>query len=274
LLLAACDPAGVPSDPSDASVRVEFEPTGEVTGHLQLARGLAADLVTAATDVAAELVGEPSRVAINGNGAGADFAVFAVPGAFEPGERPSASMTVDESTFAALRELGVESVDLTICRPFVPNDLDATPSPAADSTDCASFPLDAATGRLDVELEMRPRPARWFWSIAVLVVLLVCTVAAGCLVQDRPLSRRRRNAVLVAAGIGVVTFAVSIPLQPAAPHGDNIGVAGLLDGVALTIATWTPVAILPLAAACAGLGAMAVLPPRQRGTRYAYPRSS
>lgn len=72
LLLAACDPAGVPSDPSDASVRVELEPTGEATGHLQLARDLAADLVPAATDVATELVGEPSRVAIDGNGGGAD----------------------------------------------------------------------------------------------------------------------------------------------------------------------------------------------------------
>jgi hypothetical protein len=271
LALTACDPTPVPSDPADAAVRIELEPTGSATGSVQLARNSLDHLRPVTNTVVTALFGPPSRVAIDANGGGADFAVFTVPDVFEPGERPSTSVIVGEEAFASLREIGVESVDLTICVPFVPYDLEATPAPAAEAAECASWPLDAESSNVHVAIGLRPEVDRWYWSIGVLAVTLVSTLVAAYLVRGRPLARGRRVAVLAVTGIGVLAFAVSVPLQPAAPHGDNLGVAGLLDGMALVVATWVPVAILPLAAACVALGVMAFLPRRQRGVVYAYP---
>ena len=252
-------------------MHIELEPTGSATGSVQLAWSSLDHLRPVTTAVVTALLGAPSRVAIDDNGGGADFAVYTVPDVFEPGERPSTSVIVGEDAFASLREIGVQSVDLTICVPFVPYDLEATPAPAAEAGECASWPLDAESATVQAAIALRPEVERWYWSVRVLAVTLVSTLVAAYLVRGRPLAPRRRIAVLAVTGIGVLAFAVSVPLQPAAPHGDNLGVAGSLDGMALVVATWVPVAILPLVAACIGLAVMAFLPRRRRGLVYAYP---
>ncbi|TMQ96849.1 hypothetical protein ETD83_20715 [Actinomadura soli] len=75
-------------------------------------------------------------------------------------------------------------------------------------------------------------------AVLVLPVLGAAGVALGFFV-------RRRVFALPAAGVAVATALAAVVL-PAGRQGDNLGVAGLLGGTALEVATVAPLAAVPL----------------------------
>lgn len=96
-----------------------------------------------------------------------------------------------------------------------------------------------AAGVPVLQVVMRPQPARWYVT-AMLPVLGLAAVALAYFAQ-----RRRLVAIPVTAlagGAALTVLAIS-----GGEQGDNLGVAGLLGGRALEVATIAPLATVPLA---------------------------
>ncbi|GLZ13952.1 hypothetical protein Acsp04_41870 [Actinomadura sp. NBRC 104425] len=169
------------------------------------------------------------------------FARADVTGAFRPGR--TVSLQLD--TARAWRRLAAGGFDEGGVRLWLPS-VPATvrPRPPGGASDAPRWTVGRGRPAPVVRVEMRPRPVRWFGAAALLVL-----VAAGVAVSA---AARRWPVAVAAAGVAIVCAVVTVSAA-AGRQGDNLGVAGVLGGRALAVATGAPLAGLPLGLAAAVL---------------------
>lgn len=271
LLLASCDPASVPQDPKHTELSIHVEPTGAARADLRLAPELEGVLDPTTERLAPSVFGTRSgTVGIDGNDGGFDFAVIHQRDAYEPGAIPRIAIAINDDAAQTLAAVGADTLDVNFCAPYVPYDIESSPEPESNDGRCGFWRLDLASDNLNATILMRPDTSRWYRSVLLTIIALVSVVAAlVCLRRLRPLNFRRRASIVAAAVPGAAAFAFGVITLAAAPNGDNLGVAGDLDGAALTIATGSPVALLPLGVACVALGIVALAAERSRPTAAA-----
>jgi hypothetical protein len=250
-----------------AELEMEVGPSGGMRSELRLAPELEDELLPLARQVG-QAVTPPDdvEVGIDGNDGGFDVAVISSDDAYPPGTNPSVAIRVGEGALDALAAAGIETLDLNFCAPYVPVDFQASIPPDSVGQKCALWQLVVGSGSLDALMAMHPQPSRWYRSIGLFAVTLVSSLAALVAYIRRRSSSAGRIRVAILAFPGAVALVVGAATLAAAPHGDNMGVAGKLDGFALGLATWVPVALLPLGLACVGLAIAALLQHhKQRG---------
>ncbi|MFI0356954.1 hypothetical protein [Actinomadura sp. 9N407] len=163
---------------------------------------------------------------------GRGFARANVAGAYRPGYE--ASLKIDTAgVWKQLSAQGFDQAGLRLYLPSVPAAVRTSP----DSSDGLAWKLrkDEPSPTLHVTME----PQVWRWYAAMLLPLLgAAGVALAFFARRRFLSM---PAAAVAIGAAIATIATSAGRQ-----GENLGVAGLLDGRALDVATVAPLAALPL----------------------------
>ncbi|RFS82783.1 hypothetical protein D0T12_25470 [Actinomadura spongiicola] len=249
-VLAGCGGGG-PAPPQRAWFRVSVLPDGNALLDLRAAGQLGsdADVRALARRVAAATF--PGARAIHvrtERDRGVPFARAEVRRAYRTGRGPS--LRID--TAGAVRLLaaaGFRDTTMRLRLPSVPATVRATTVPAnteraeteragTGSSGTRAWRLRADAPPPVVRVDLRPRPGRWLAAMA-LPVLGAAGVALGFFV-------RRRIFALPAAGLSVAA-AITAVAGSAGRQGDGLGVAGLLDGTALKVATIAPLAAVPLA---------------------------
>lgn len=227
-LLAGCG-AGAPNREQRARVEVAVLDDGGTLVDLYAAGKLESDAEVRA------LAGRVARQMFPGaahfrvrteEGRSTAFARAEIERAYRTGRAPS--LRIDTS--GALRELtarGFDDTALKLRLPPVP--ATSVPAPPERLRKDAPAPV--------VDIAMRPDPKRWYRAIA-LPVLGAVGVTLGFFV-------RRRFIAVPAAGVAVVTAALSL-WHSAGRQGANLGVAGMLGGTALDVASVAPLAAVPI----------------------------
>ncbi|GAA1802091.1 hypothetical protein [Actinomadura chokoriensis] len=266
-VLAGCGGGGAPP-PQRARVDVTVLDDGGAEVDLHAAGRLASDAEVRALAgrIARELFPGARTVRTRTRkGRGIPFARAEVDRAYRTGRK--ASLRIDTS--GALRRLTAKGFEDTALRLRIP------PVPATVRTQ-AGAPAGKRVWRLReggpapvVAVGMRPRPARWCGAMA-LPVLGALGVALGFFA-------RRRALALPAAGAAVAAAVLAVVLA-AGRQGANLGVAGLLDGTVLEVASVLPLTAVPLglpAAMLLGTAAVRRLTgPGTAGTYEARPRDT
>ncbi|WP_378189005.1 hypothetical protein [Actinomadura verrucosospora] len=174
---------------------------------------------------------------------GAPFARAEIGRAYRTGHRPF--LRIDTS--GAARELAARGFDDTAMQLRLPP-VSATVRP--DISDNHRWHLRKGVPAPLIQVGMRPEPGRWY-GVMALPVLGALGVALAFFV-------RRRALAAPAAGLAVAAALLALPLG-AGRRGADLGVAGLLGGTALDVASVAPLTALPLGMPAAMLlGAMAV----------------
>jgi hypothetical protein len=190
-----------------------------------------------------------------GKGRGAPFARAEIDRAYRTGRRPF--LRIDTS--AAARELAARGFDDTVMKLRLPP-VSATAGP--DKSGNRLWHLRKGVPAPVIQIGMRPEPERWYVVMA-LPVLGALGVALAFFV-------RRRALAAPAAGLAVAAALLALPLG-AGRRGADLGVAGLLGGTALDVASVAPLTALPLGMPAAMLlGAMAVRSLRGPGVRHGH----
>ncbi|MEU8800819.1 hypothetical protein [Spirillospora sp. NPDC048819] len=183
-------------------------------------------------------------------GRGMPFAVAAADGAYRTGR--AASLRID--TAGAVRQLTAEGfgdTSMKLSLPSVPATVRSDARPSGHRT----WRLRSGDPAPVVRIELRPRPVRWLGAIA-LPALGAAGVALGFFA-------RRRIFALPGAGLAVAAAVAALAVS-AGRQGDNLGVAGLLGGTALDVATAAPLAAVPLGLPAVMLLAVMLTRPRPR----------
>ncbi|GAA2277063.1 hypothetical protein GCM10010402_36880 [Actinomadura luteofluorescens] len=174
---------------------------------------------------------------------GAPFARAEIDRAYRTGRRPF--LRIDTS--GAARELVARGFDDTAMKLRLP------PVPATVRPDISGnhlWHLREGAPAPVLRIGMRPEPARWA-GVMALPLLGALGVALAFFV-------RRRALAAPAAGLAVAAALLALPLG-AGRRGADLGVAGLLGGTALDVASAAPLTALPLGMPAAMLlGAMTV----------------
>lgn len=174
---------------------------------------------------------------------GAPFARAEIARAYPTGRRPF--LRIDTS--GAARELAARGFDDTAMQLRLPS-VSATVSP--DISGNRRWHLREGGQAPVIRVGMRPRPEGWY-GVMALPALGTLGVALAFFV-------RRRALAAPAAGLAVAAALLALPLG-AGRRGADLGVAGLLGGTALDVASVAPLTALPLGMPAAMLlGAMAV----------------
>ncbi|MEU5991810.1 hypothetical protein ABZ806_22785 [Spirillospora sp. NPDC047418] len=234
-VLAGCGGGGAPP-PQRARLDVTVLDDGGAEVDLQAAGRLPSDAGVRALAglIARELFPAARAVRVSTRkGRGFPFARAEVDRAYRTGRK--ASLRIDAS--GALHRLTARGFEDTTLRLHLP------PVPATVRTPAAA-PAGKRVWRLReggpapvVAVEMRPRPARWCGAMA-LPVLGALGVALGFFA--------RRRALALPAAAAAVAAAVLAVVLAAGRQGANLGVAGLLDGTALEVASVLPLTAVPL----------------------------
>jgi len=234
-VLAGCGGGGGAPPPQRARLDVAVLDDGGAEVGLHAAGRLSSDaeVRALAVSVARDLFPEAAKVRVRTRKErGVPFARAEIGGAYRPGRRPS--LRIDAS--GALRRLtaaGFEDTALRLRVPPVP----ATVQAGGHATGRRAWRLREGAPAPVLAVGMRPRPARWCGAMA-LPVLGALGVALAFFV-------RRRALALPAAGTAVVTGVLAVVLA-AGRQGANLGVAGLLGGTALKLASVAPLVAVPL----------------------------
>ncbi len=182
--------------------------------------------------------------------------------AYRTGRSPS--LLIDTS--GAARELAARGFDDTAMKLRLPP-VPATVRP--DKSGARLWHLRKGAPAPVVRIDMRPEPGRWY-GVMVLPVLGALGVGLAFFV-------RRRALAVPAAALAVTAAVLATPLG-AGRRGADLGVAGLLHGTALDVASVAPLTAIPLGLPAAMLlVAMAVrglLGPPARHEHEAPPRDT
>jgi hypothetical protein len=266
-VLAGCGGGGAPP-PQRARVDVTVLDDGGAEVDLHAAGRLASDAEVRALAgrVARELFPAVRTIRISTRKErGIPFARAELDRAYRTGRK--VSLRIDAS--GALRQLTAEGFEDTALKLRIP------PVPATVETTTGA-PSGKRAWRLReggpapaVAVAVRPRPARWCGAM-VLPALGALGVALGFFA--------RRRALALPAAAAAVAAAVLAVVLAVGRQGANLGVAGLLDGTALEVASVLPLTAVPLGLPAAMLVATAavrrVTGPETGGGYEARPRST
>ncbi|TDB79964.1 hypothetical protein E1264_34745 [Actinomadura sp. KC216] len=236
-VLAGCagGGGGGPAPPQRAWFRVEILPDGGARLDLHAAGRLRsdADVRALARQIAGAAFPGARDVRVRTeHDRGMPFARAEIDRAYRTGR--GASLRIDTAgALRLLRARGFSDTSMRLRLPSVPSTVETDGTPTGRRT----WRLRAAGRPPVVSVEMRPSPARWF-ALLVLPVLGAAGVGLGFFV-------RRRIFALPAAGVAVAAALAAVVL-PTGRQGDNLGVAGLLGGTELEVATVAPLAAVPL----------------------------
>ncbi|MFI0372581.1 hypothetical protein ACH35V_32345 [Actinomadura sp. 1N219] len=226
---------GRPAPPQRAWFRIDVLPDGDAFLDLHAAGRLRSDAEVSALArqiAAAAFPGARDVRVRTEHDRGMPFARAEIDRAYRTGR--NASLRIDMAGAARLlRARGFLDTSMKLRLPSVPSTVRADGTPSGRRT----WRLRPDTPAPVLSVEMRPSPARWLRVLA-LPVLGAAGVALGFFV-------RRRVFALPAAGVAVAAALAAI-VQPAGRQGDNLGVAGLLGGTALEVATVVPLAAVPI----------------------------
>lgn len=244
LVLAACDPAYVPSERDRALVTLLVGPDGDARLRGLLGGRGDAELSAAGADLAtvAFPAARSTDVQIDTNDGGRSFLVVAADEVYEPGS--SARFSVDVGRLAVgIRKQGFIRGTLSVCVPGVEVSVlgDVERELAGG---CVTWPLDGVPRAESITVAMHPRPWRWFVSILMLLVAGAAAQASVRAIRADRWTRRRRLDAIVAGSVGCLIGLVGLTV---AGSGPEMGVAGLLSGIPLAIATILPSLALPIA---------------------------
>jgi hypothetical protein len=249
LALSACDPWPVPDRTDEAWVDVDIGSDGSGTAQVFIAYSLRGQLDQVGREIAPLLFpGRHGTVGIDPNDSGAPFILVRTPNAYEPGPHPSYAWN-SSGLIDALNAHGFTRIRLAVCAPAVPTTVQAEP-PGTKEVWCWVWHLPHQTAPT-LTVAMHPQPSRWWGALSLLMASLAATALLALAVGRRWPHPHRWLVVgiaaigLVAAGIGVVTAA--------AVQGDNAGVAGILHGTILVVATVAPVLVVPAIVALVAL---------------------
>ncbi|WUI02228.1 hypothetical protein OHR68_10590 [Spirillospora sp. NBC_00431] len=226
---------GGPAPPQRAWFGVSLLPGGDAELDLHAAGRLRsdADVRALARRIAADLFPGARGVRVRTEqGHGIPFARAAIDRAYRTGRNPA--LRIDTAgTLRLLLERGFRDTSMRL---RLPPSVPATVRTDGEPSD-RTWRLRPDTRTPVVDVELRPSPAGWLAALA-LPVLGAVGVALAFFV-------RRRAFALPAAGIAVAAAIVAVA-APAGRQGDNLGVAGLLGGTALEVATVAPLAAVPI----------------------------
>lgn len=269
--LSACDPYG-PAAQGTAAVDIEVRTNGAVRMQVHLPAGFAGDRKQVGEEAAHAVFPGPSttRVTLDHN-AGSPFPIIDIAAAYRPGHH--VVLTIDTSALVSvLTDTGIPLVDVTVCGPFVPLTITATPGADAVDRMCGTWKgVRAAPPR--VTIDMRPSSLRWWAEISLIVIACAGNLAALVLLAGKSPTTSRRivagslgGAALLLCGVGIASAA--------AAQADNLGVLGELSGAPLVVAGAVGLLVLPLALAAITLMIVAVVRRPASGQPAAEPRSS
>jgi hypothetical protein len=266
-VLAGCGGGGAPP-PQRARMELTVRDDGGAEIDLYAAGRLSSDAEAEALAgrIARELFPSAKKVRVSTRKArGIPFARAEIRPAYRTGRRPVAR--IDAS--GALRRLTAEGFEDTALRLRLPPVPATVRTAGGEPAERRSWRLREGSPAPVLAIEMRPRPARWCAAMA-LPALGALGVALGFFV-------RRRALALPAAGLAVVTAVLAVALA-AGRQGANLGVAGLLRGTPLEVASVAPLTAVPLGLPAAMLLAAVLVRrtggPGTGGTPEARPRDT
>ena len=248
--LAGCEPYFVSPDPTRASISIGVGSTGGADAQLVVGgrTQTRAELVHIGQSVAAALFPNSAHrsVGIGHNPGGYPLVHIHAAGVYKPEAHPV--VTIDTGpAVGVLHSLGVSNVHVEMRGPGVPAVANWTgPPPSYATRDIWSWPDVARnTAAPAGTIALSPRPSRGFGDLILAVLCLASLYPA--IVGMR---RRRRllsgTAAVVASAAAIIDILSAGGAQP-----NNLGVAGLVNGLELNIVK--ALTFLPFAAATAAV---------------------
>lgn len=260
-VLAGCGAGGPAPEPPEqrARIKIVLQSDGGARLDLRAAGKLKSDaeVRTLARRVATRLFPAAGGVRVRTeDGRGMPFARAEIKSAYRTGRAPS--LRIDTAgAVRSLGRLGFSDIALKLRLPSVPATVRADAKPSGHRT----WRLRGDAPPPMLRVEMRPRPAHW---LAVIVLPLLGAAGVGM-----AFFVRRRIFALPAAGLAVAAAIIALTAS-AGRRGDNLGVAGLLDGTALRVATAAPLAAVPLGLPAAMLLAVMLVRHLNRPAAHGY----
>jgi hypothetical protein len=233
---AGCEPWPVPTDRTQASMSISMGSEGGADVRLVLGGQIRehAPLMRTGVAVAAALFPTSKHsVSVDNNDSGYPFVHVHATGFYQRGPQPTVSIDT-RSALAVLASMGYRNVDVDISAPLVPAMAQWEKVP--DSVYPGHWywqgiaPGDTAPAGT---VELRPNPGR----IDVAVVLLAASLAS---VFVATLGLRRRRRLVAGASAAVALAAPALYTQTV--HPNDLGVAGLVNGLQLNLLQWLPLA--------------------------------
>lgn len=263
LLMTACDYESPPNQPTEAIVDLTVSRTGAINLELKMGGDPSVDELIAIGHEAADDFGAvESRVAILNQG-GDDFVTVNLSNAYE--RSPSPDVDVDFGPLVeSLAERGYVDLFVRLSAPDVPMTMTSNPEPTSSTENTAYW--DSSTGDRpgEVLIDMTPTPTDfWMLLAGVVVGLVAASVSVGILVARRTndSARLRRASVwTTSVALAIAGLAsLSLPFDQV----DDLGVAGIASGSALTVANVVAASSLVLVVASLGLLtlSLAIQPP-------------
>jgi hypothetical protein len=193
--------------------------------------------------------------------------VISLPDFFDPGRRPTAQLAVGNPAKAVLREAGISGLDLHLCPPYVPNRIQSSIRSDSEAAPCTFWrtSTDPAAPVWTATMTLRPDPGRWYRSIALTIVTLLSFAAAvpRAARMRPPVDAQCRLRGVLRAGPGILAFGIGAATLAAAPHGDNLGATGRLDGWPLWLATHVPLLLILAGVGCVMAAIVSLVAGRQ-----------
>jgi hypothetical protein len=253
--VSACDPFPPAEKPGSVSIDVTLTPDGgaELMVFADTTERLADELRRLGHLVAGAFFPGRYRLSIPFNYGGWPYVVLRADDVYRP-DRVVNYVFDTRRLCAALFANGVTQISLSLTLPDVRNRVRAEPRPARATirpgNEGDTWGLDwqvSPGGRPPTaDITMRPDPVRWFVPMAITAMALIF-VASAIALWRRPFVR------LSGIGAAFLTCAILLSFEIGEPQGDNLGVAGMAQGLVLNVATYSQLSTMLTALTTLGL---------------------
>lgn len=231
----------------DADVNLGISRSGTVTLDLRLGGQPSREQLTSiGQDASTVFATDDVVVTTDDEGAG-EFVKVIAPSAYTRGR--DAEFEIDLSPLAqVLDDHGYRNVRLLLIAPRIPTIIRGSPPPTDPSEYSALWEPDGAFVGPVVDVAMSPEPADFWTLVAGLIAALIANITtAGILLarQQRDSTRLRKTGTWFVA-IAIIASGAAAFSRPF-DHVDDLGVANIASGSALTTANVVAASSFPLA---------------------------